>query len=241
MILSAVVAVSLALGDRCAIARNGQDACGFEQAGSAVLRDTLGRGTWVADEERDELSLVADDGKIQSHTGCAWPERMVQTSDGLLFATCRANGSTRRRSASSRSPRRICTTAPRRRWRSSSRIATTGWARPAPSRRTNARRWSRIYERCEHRKPARQKAERRKPSALCADTDKKAPNAPRSFVTGCVGLSAFGFGPLYPTRTSIFRGFAASAFGSVSVRTPSFITALIFAWSICWPSRNCRT
>lgn len=96
MILSvaaAVAAMSLGLGDRCAYGRANQRTCGLEQIGGAVTTDPLGRGTWVADEERDEVTLVSDEGSVLATRACAWPERVVVAQSGRAFVNCRAAGS----------------------------------------------------------------------------------------------------------------------------------------------------
>src|SRR4051812_40560738 len=92
MVLSAVVLATLALGDRCAEARTGQLACGFEQVGSAVAAAPSGEGVWIADEERDEVTFVPKIASPVAHASCNWPERVVTTTDGRAFVSCRGSG-----------------------------------------------------------------------------------------------------------------------------------------------------
>src|SRR5688572_29158941 len=94
MLAAAVVLLgTLAVGDRCAVGRTGQFVSVLEQIGNPVVRDPLNRGTWIADEERDEISFVDNARNVISTQACAWPERIVVGQDGRAFANCRASGS----------------------------------------------------------------------------------------------------------------------------------------------------
>lgn len=95
MILSvtaAIAALSLGIGDRCAFGRADQITCGLERIGAAVATDPLGRGTWVVDEERDEVTLVSAERGVLATHACVWPERVVVAESGRAFVNCRGSG-----------------------------------------------------------------------------------------------------------------------------------------------------
>ena len=57
--------------------------------GSSVAVDPLGRGTWVVDEERDEVALVGKDKQVKRFAVGSWPELLVITGEGRVFVSCR--------------------------------------------------------------------------------------------------------------------------------------------------------
>ena len=65
----------------------------------------------------------------------------------------------------------------------------------------------------------------------------------RSGVPKRRGRSEYGYKVFklssYALLTAILRGVAASTLGSLNRRTPSFISASIFPWSITWDRLNC--
>src|SRR5688500_4129152 len=64
-----------------------------ERRGAALAVDPLGRGTWVVDEEKDEVALVPVNGKeIQRVSAGAWPQQVVVESTGRAFVSARHAG-----------------------------------------------------------------------------------------------------------------------------------------------------
>jgi cytochrome c peroxidase len=61
--------------------------------GATVAVDPKGRGTWVVDEEMDEIALVPNDGRKPRRIKVgAWPELLVVDEDGRVFVSCRQAG-----------------------------------------------------------------------------------------------------------------------------------------------------
>src|SRR6185295_18323397 len=57
--------------------------------GSAVTPDPLHRGTWVVDEERDEVALVFGDRPTERIPVGEWPELVVVDRHGRFYVSCR--------------------------------------------------------------------------------------------------------------------------------------------------------
>lgn len=57
--------------------------------GSPLAVDPLGRGTWVVDEERDEVALVGKDQQVKRFAVGSWPELLVVTREGRVFVSAR--------------------------------------------------------------------------------------------------------------------------------------------------------
>src|SRR5262245_15796127 len=60
--------------------------------GSTVATDPLGRGTWIVDQERDEVSLISSTGDVRRYSVGAWPEQLAVANDGTVFVSCRQDG-----------------------------------------------------------------------------------------------------------------------------------------------------
>src|SRR4051812_44369670 len=63
-----------------------------EAAGAASMLDTLGRGTWVIDEENDEVALVTPFGSSRRFQVGRWPQQLVVERSGRVFVSCRQDG-----------------------------------------------------------------------------------------------------------------------------------------------------
>ncbi len=82
----------------CAVGR-AVDACNtptrperIEAVGATSMLDTLGRGTWVIDEENDEVALVTPFGSSRRFHVGRWPQALVVESTGRVFVSCRQEG-----------------------------------------------------------------------------------------------------------------------------------------------------
>lgn len=64
----------------------------WTQVGAPSLSDPLGRGTWVIDEENDEVALVLPTGTSRRFQVGRWPQQLVATSAGRVFVSCRQDG-----------------------------------------------------------------------------------------------------------------------------------------------------
>lgn len=60
--------------------------------GSTVAVDPLGRGTWVVDQERDEVALISSTADVRRYSVGAWPEQLAVADDGTVFVSCRQDG-----------------------------------------------------------------------------------------------------------------------------------------------------
>jgi hypothetical protein len=60
--------------------------------GGTVAIDPLGRGTWIIDEENDEVDLIDAHGGRRAFPVGAWPEQLAVNSKGQVFVTCRGSG-----------------------------------------------------------------------------------------------------------------------------------------------------
>jgi mono/diheme cytochrome c family protein len=61
-------------------------------AGAEVAADPLGRGTWIADPELDQVALIDEGGSARFRQHCAWPAEIVADSTGRVYAACRESG-----------------------------------------------------------------------------------------------------------------------------------------------------
>src|SRR6476620_2844916 len=76
----------------CEPARAQRNVSGFEASGSSVALDPLGRGTWVVDAERDEVTLVPEVGEPRRFAVGQGPSAVVVAPDGRAFVACAGAG-----------------------------------------------------------------------------------------------------------------------------------------------------
>jgi cytochrome c peroxidase len=57
-----------------------------------MVRDTLGRGTWLIDEENDEVALLTPFGSSRRFPVGKWPQQLIVESSGRVFVSCRQAG-----------------------------------------------------------------------------------------------------------------------------------------------------
>ena len=65
---------------------------GLSNVGSALAVDPLGRGTWVVDEEQNEVMLSSGEKDARRIVVGAWPQQLVVAPDGTVFVSCRERG-----------------------------------------------------------------------------------------------------------------------------------------------------
>ena len=66
--------------------------CADASTGGAVNVDPLCRGTWIIDEEWDEVSLVAPGGAVTRIPVGAWPEQLLVDRTGRVYVSAREEG-----------------------------------------------------------------------------------------------------------------------------------------------------
>src|SRR5437763_267820 len=64
----------------------------LEAVGAPSAEDTLGRGTWLIDDENDEVLLVTPFGSSRRFRVGRWPQQLVVESSGRVFVSCRQEG-----------------------------------------------------------------------------------------------------------------------------------------------------